>query len=422
MSDLPDPARRAGAVKNAIGLRRLLLVIDDAWELDAARLLRCGGPHCCHLLTTRNQELARAFAGPTHTLAVPTLAAGPAFDLLCALAPEACAADPPQAQRLAAAVGGLPLALELVGGYLAAPERTYFADLRHEALTAVSDPAGRLALACQRLGSDGAPVTLEQTLALSLADLPAPAVDAFHALGAFAAKPAAFDRPAAEAVSGADGRVLALLISRNLVERVGDEEVGREGDGEGLALHQVLADFARTRTLPEAIARHRQHYLALVNEDRGDWQRIEAVYPQLLHAWQRQTELAPDDETLVTLADALNRYHLLRGLRRDELQWLEQALRVVQHKQDQRETARLLNNIGAVYDDLGEKEQALAYYEQALPLQRQVGHRWGEATTRYNMAMVHMALGNLDAAVAELEQVVAIDEAVGHPDLESDRA
>ncbi len=47
--------------------------------------------------------------------------------------------------------------------------------------------------------------------------------------------------------------------------------------------------------------------------------------------------------------------------------------------------ATTLNNIGVVYDDLGDKRKALDFYEQALPLQRQVGDRWGERITRYNM-------------------------------------
>jgi tetratricopeptide (TPR) repeat protein len=38
--------------------------------------------------------------------------------------------------------------------------------------------------------------------------------------------------------------------------------------------------------------------------------------------------------------------------------------------------ATTLNNIGAVYDDLGDKRKALDYYEQALSLSFQVGDRW----------------------------------------------
>ena len=38
--------------------------------------------------------------------------------------------------------------------------------------------------------------------------------------------------------------------------------------------------------------------------------------------------------------------------------------------------ATTLNNLGSVYDSLGEKQEALRYYEEALPLRRQVGDRW----------------------------------------------
>ncbi len=54
VSHLPNEAARAQAVKDAIGPRRMLLVIDDAWDINAALWLRCGGPNCAHLLTTRD--------------------------------------------------------------------------------------------------------------------------------------------------------------------------------------------------------------------------------------------------------------------------------------------------------------------------------------------------------------------------------
>ncbi len=79
VSDQPTPAARAQIVRNVIGQRRILLVIDDAWHADAAGLLRCGGPGCAHLLTTRNQAIARQFAGVAQAVSVPTLEDDPAF-------------------------------------------------------------------------------------------------------------------------------------------------------------------------------------------------------------------------------------------------------------------------------------------------------------------------------------------------------
>jgi tetratricopeptide (TPR) repeat protein len=70
---------------------------------------------------------------------------------------------------------------------------------------------------------------------------------------------------------------------------------------------------------------------------------------------------------------------------------------------------------------LGEKRKALDFYEQALPLQRAVGDRGGEAVTCFNIGMVYHQLGDLDQAIAYVERCVELDEQVEHPDLESDR-
>ena len=88
---------------------------------------------------------------------------------------------------------------------------------------------------------------------------------------------------------------------------------------------------------------------------------------------------------------------------------------------DREGEAVTLNNIGSVYDSLGERDRALAYYEQALPLRRAVGDRAGEAVTRFNIAIIYRESSRLEEAAAELRKVVELDAAVKHPDLESDR-
>ncbi|MEU7756549.1 tetratricopeptide repeat protein, partial [Micromonospora sp. NPDC049171] len=84
--------------------------------------------------------------------------------------------------------------------------------------------------------------------------------------------------------------------------------------------------------------------------------------------------------------------------------------------------ATTLNNIGHVYDGLGDRQQALDHYHQALPMTQEVGNRAGEATARYNIAMIHRAGGDLDQAIRELEHVVDLDREVDDPDLEADTA
>ena len=104
------------------------------------------------------------------------------------------------------------------------------------------------------------------------------------------------------------------------------------------------------------------------------------------------------------------------------LEYYRQALPIRREVGDRAGEATTLNNIGLVYDGLGERSQALEYYRQALPIRREVGDRAGEAVTRYNIAMIHRQLGELDRAVTELELVVELDRQVGHPDLQSDTA
>jgi hypothetical protein len=84
--------------------------------------------------------------------------------------------------------------------------------------------------------------------------------------------------------------------------------------------------------------------------------------------------------------------------------------------------ATTLNNIGLVYDALGDKARALEFYEQALPLLQQIGDRWHERMLRRNMIVVCASLSQLEIVEKHLLQVVALDEALDHPDLESDRA
>jgi CHAT domain-containing protein len=72
-----------------------------------------------------------------------------------------------------------------------------------------------------------------------------------------------------------------------------------------------------------------------------------------------------------------------------------------------------LNNIGRVYDDLGEKQKALDFYNQALPIRRAVGDRGGEAITLNNIGLVYDALGEKQKALDYYNQALPIVRAVG---------
>ncbi len=402
VTDQPTPELRAQAVGRVIGSQRLLLVLDDAWEIEPARLLRVGGTNSGHLLTTRDLGLARTFAGRPQAISIPVLEDDPAFLLLQTLAPEACAAGDAVARRLAQSLGGLPLALELVGGFLATPEHSLFPELGSAALGEMADPAQRLQLASVRLGAlDGRQVSLQDTITLSLEHLPPSAAETFYALGAFAARPATFNLDAAKAVAQADAATLAKLVARSLVEQAGPEM---------LAMHQTIADVARTRLPPEAVQRHRDYYLDLVDEDREDWQRIQEIYPQVTQAW---AQLGDTTERVFDFVWYLGIYQERQGLWQDKLAWAGRGLEIARAQNLEAEAASMLIHLGYVYNALGEKQQALAYFEQALPLWRQVGDQAGEAGTLHNIGAVYDALGEKQQALAYYEQALPLSRQVG---------
>ncbi|MCB0034086.1 MAG: tetratricopeptide repeat protein, partial [Anaerolineales bacterium] len=405
ISNLVHLHERSAVVKQLIGQKRLLLVLDDVWESEDAQALNCAGPYCVTLMTTREGEISRRFvsvAANSHT--IPELADDPAFELLQALAPEACQTDEPAARRLVQAVGGLPLAIELIGGYLneEGGDDTLFADLSQEALHTMADPQERLKLTVKRLGSHDGPVSLQTTISLSLNTLPTEAREAFYALGAFAPKPAAFTRAAAEAVTGASGKTLLTLVRRHLLERT--------ADGQALTMHQTLTDVARTQ-LPEAtVDRHRDFYVALANRDRDDWQTIETIYEQLEAAWIKTN----NTQSCLDVIYASRIYQIRRGLGNDQMSWTEKGLIYAEGKDTWRKDyGILLNNISQIYGARGDYDTALSYLQQSLAIRQQIGDKSGEGTTLNNISQIYHARGDTNTALSYLQQSLAIQQQIG---------
>ncbi len=63
----------------------------------------------------------------------------------------------------------------------------------------------------------------------------------------------------------------------------------------------------------------------------------------------------------------------------------EQALQLYRNIGDRGSEGSTLNNVGFVYQSLGDNQKALEYYNQALPVLRDAGDRSGEARTLSNI-------------------------------------
>ena len=72
-----------------------------------------------------------------------------------------------------------------------------------------------------------------------------------------------------------------------------------------------------------------------------------------------------------------------------------------------------LNNIGAVYDSLGQYSEALDYYDQSLFIKREIGGRDGEGGTLNNIGGIYGNLGQYRKALEYYEQSLVISREIG---------
>ena len=108
----------------------------------------------------------------------------------------------------------------------------------------------------------------------------------------------------------------------------------------------------------------------------------------------------------------LFRQSTAESLRQAIVKW-EEALPLWRAVGDKSQEALTLVAIGFVYDDLGEKQQALDFYNQALPLYREVGDRAGVATTLTNIGTVYSNIGQPTEALNYFNQALPISREVG---------
>ncbi len=239
------------AIRGAIGQRRMLLVLDDAWSCSEARLLTVGGPHCAYLLTTRLPAVALYFAGE-QALQVPQLNESQALSLLERFAPLAVRQERETVRRLAQTAAGLPLALTLMGRYLQSQSYSGQPRRLHAALERLQCPGERLHLtgSSVRTGERqcsqsqlATPLSLATTLETSYRYLSNAARQTLVTLATLPLCPHSF--------SEAD---VADMIAVETLDELTDAGLLESAGAGCYSLHPVIADYARTLVREKAAA------------------------------------------------------------------------------------------------------------------------------------------------------------------------
>ncbi len=387
----PDLARSsrpeawASNIHTAIGQRRMLLVIDDAWDITQALAFQVGGPHCAYLVTTRFPEIASRFAAEG-AIVVPELEETEGRILLMRLAPEVVQAEPGEARELVAAVGGLPLALTLLGNYLRAQTHSGQPRRLRAALERLRNADERLRLAEPQLLIGGHPslstgmlLSLQAVIGISDQQVSQEARTLLRTLAIFPPKPNTFSEEAAVAVSALPVETLDELTDAGLVESSGPERY---------TLHQTIADFARTQLTDEAVAgRFVAYFVDFVEARTTDNSALERESSNILAALETAFERGIHP-SLVRGVHTFAPFLITRGLFALAETHLLRSQRAAQDLEDAIAQETALLHLGKIAEQRGNYIQAQTYWQGGLSLARQHAHH-------HSMAQMLRELGGL---------------------------
>jgi tetratricopeptide (TPR) repeat protein len=438
------------AVREAIGARRLLLILDDAWSVDVALICQVGGPGCAHLITTRSPEIALSMAG-AGTVQIPELDESAGRQLIAYLAPEAIAAEPEAAAHLVQTVGGLPLALVLVGKYLQA-------EAFHRQPRRLRAALDRLQQATERLQlgqpvspseqSSGLPpvasLSLAASIGVSYQALNKSARSILLALAVFPPKPNNFSEEAALAVADCPAHQLDRLSDTGLIESSG---TGR------YTLHQTIADYAGLQRhgeqSRERMATFYAHYVEAHHADDIALDRESAnIVAALQAAFERNmpavlvkgiTAFAPyllargsyatAEEHLIHARDAAQTTKDLAGLatvqlqlgrlevRRGDYAQAEEALRegliLARQTNHDKTLSAMLQTLGLVQAKQGNAEQAEHYYQEGLRVARKIDDQQTIGLILRNLGSLANKRGDLVQSERYYQDALALERQLG---------
>lgn len=401
-------------LRRAIGARRMLLVIDDAWKLEDALLFKVGGPHCAHLVTTRFPGIASAFA-PNATSVIHELGENESMVLLRMLAPQVVEREKQKAQELAAAAGGLPLALTLLGNYLRLQSYSGPARRVDAALARLNDAGERLHIGEPRGPTErhtslqiDVPLSLYSVIDVTVRQLLPQEKAALCALSVFPPKPNNFSEKAALHIASCDLATLDALMDRGLLESV---------DASHYTLHQTIADYARTALQGDPVPYERliTYMTDFVEQHRKDYETLEPEYNSIIAALEAAHE-SGKTEQLMRCTYALIPYLRSRGLYELAEKQLQRAIDGATYLDDNDGKSHALLYLGEIAQKRGNYEQANTYLQDGLSIARQLEDAEKTSSFLKLLGSVAVDKGDYNQADVYLQSGLALARQNGHPE------
>jgi DNA-binding SARP family transcriptional activator/tetratricopeptide (TPR) repeat protein len=425
---------RAALFRSLLAGRRVLVVLDNASEVEQVRPLLPGTTSCAALVTSRDSLAGLVAREGARRLDLDLLDPAAAVSLLRALIGARVDADPRAAARLAAECGRLPLALRVAAELAAARPGVPLAGLADD----LADQQRRLDL----LDAGGDPCSAVRTVfSWSYRHLDADSARAFRLLSLHPGSD--FDAYAAAALTGAAlpraGQLIDRLVRAHLIQRAGP---GRYG------LHDLLRVYARQLAAADdreesqraALTGLFDHYLqtaatamdALFPAESGRRPRIfpstnpalPVTDPAAARAWL-DAELANLAATAahtsaqgwpghaIHLAVTLFRYLDAGGHVPEAVSIHMHAHRAAAQTGDLAAKAETLTSLGVVDLRQGGFEHAARRFREALTLRREIGDRAGEARALHNLGGADLHQGRYEQAARRFREALALRRELG---------
>jgi hypothetical protein len=238
--DIESPEDLRSFLISYLDKKRMLIIIDDVWNLSDAEFFRVGGKNCATLFTTRIPKIAESLAPTSEDVYwLPVLDNKHSLELLKIIAPDIVNIYPKECEELCKDLEGLPLAIQVAGKLLIAENRhgknipEFLLELQQGAkLIKAQAPSDR-----SDLIQNSTP-TVAALLKKSTDYLDSETEERFAFLGAFAPKPASFKLAAMKAVWQVDDPTPTVdtLLDLGLLENV-------DGD---FQIHSLLVMLAKS--------------------------------------------------------------------------------------------------------------------------------------------------------------------------------
>jgi tetratricopeptide (TPR) repeat protein len=147
----------------------------------------------------------------------------------------------------------------------------------------------------------------------------------------------------------------------------------------------------------------------LIGEQCFNWGEIR----QSFLAWSHILDKSDDNKWKSIAIGNIGLIYSDKGEADEALKYLQQALEIDREIGFRQGEASALGNIGLIYSAKGEADEALKYQQQALEIDREIGFRQGEASALGNIGLIYRAKGEADEALKYHKQALEIHREIG---------